>query len=257
MQPEAEIALLQTLVGRMMLESDDLESLSAAFTRTARYAYFVLDNDPESGVEPFVQVTLERLLQGLNRTVLAQLTTYRGRVRGSVNWSATLKARYSGTFDPSCYVCREVFRQYDTPENQFLKFIIMRISAALEAIPLIVRNGLGYLPFGAEARFVETRKCLKPIEDTLFRLRRNIYLRYISDIPHVTEKHLLRASTSANGDYAALAKVYRRYHQIVIQPNWRGMALAAHRLLPVPATMEGGGSDWIRLGAALLHWKES
>ncbi len=123
--------IFSRLIG-MILTTKDLQlekRFSPGFDHRARETCFLLHQDPYEGsdVLSFVNVTLERLLRGLVSQTNRTQREYRGRVRGRVAWAATWKARLSKEYDPTKFVCTEVRRQFDTPENQLLRFMVEAI----------------------------------------------------------------------------------------------------------------------------------
>lgn len=230
--------------------------LSPALQRAARATYFLLDVEPNRDTETFVTLTLDRLLRQLNRRTEQQQIELQGRLRGRVIWPATLKARHTQGYDPARYVCREVRREYDTPENQLLRYMVERINECLAAVPEVLRTGRSYIPAaldtGSQARSSDTR--LARIERVLNMLRFNARLRDVTLLPRVEEFHILRAETARCEEYASVAQIYRRYASIVLVPSWRGLAAAGQRVLLLPTRVDPAGEPWIRLGASLLRW---
>lgn len=103
------------------------EVLPSAMHKAARATYFLLDTSEQYDAETFITYTLGRLMRQLNHNTRQQPVVYQGRVRGRIMWPATFKAHYGQDYDPSRYVCREVRKQYDTPENQLLKYLIEQL----------------------------------------------------------------------------------------------------------------------------------
>ncbi len=218
----------------------------------ARAAYFLLGvGGPD--VETFLTQTLERLLRQLTRVTEQQQVEYRGRVRGRILWSATFKARYLQDYAPSLYVCREVQREYDTPENQLLKYLVEGLGHCLEAVPATLRTGFSYFPAqqGAPPRSIGER--LSRMETAFNSLRHNARLREVTLPNRIEESHLLRAETSRTEEYGEVVRLYRRYRAIVESPRWEGFAQAGRHLLLLPAQADPAGEPWLRIGAALLR----
>jgi hypothetical protein len=202
-----------------------------------------------------VSVTLRRLLQQLVRRTEQQPVTYHGQVRGRVNWSATMKERHTKGYDPSCYVCREVWRQYDTPENQLIKYLVVQIGECLKRVPATLRNGWCYYPAQADLPTVRgpTALRLRDLEDALKTLRAPLSLRDVSLPPAIEESHLLRAETCRTEEYADAARLYRHYRDLVLLLSWERMVTVGRQVLPLPQRVGVDEEPWIRLGAAILH----
>jgi hypothetical protein len=217
----------------------------------AAATYFLLGLDASGGVEQFVTHTLGRLLLQLIRSTEPRQVEYRGQVRGRILWPATYKLRYCDDYDPTCFVCREVHRRYDTPENQLLKYVMEGIGECLKIVPDVIRHGVCYRP-GSPGRWGwSTARRLARMETALNRLWRNVYLREITVPPRITEQHLLRAQTARLEEYHQVAHIYRRYREVVLEPSWEGLVGTGTWVLPLPARTGGPGDRWIRLGAAL------
>jgi hypothetical protein len=219
----------------------------------ARAAYFLLDAGRDDA-ESFLTYTLERLLSQLTRITEQRQVEYRGRVRGRIVWPATFKARYLEEYDPSRYVCREVRREFDTPENQLLRYVVEQIGKCLGAVPATLRAGTSYLPDPAAGRRLpDPAARLSRMEAALNTFRPNARLREVSLPQRIEESHLLRAETSRTEEYGSVARLYRRYRATVESPAWDGFAQTGRRLLLLPAQADAEGEPWLQIGAALLR----
>ncbi|MCI0387901.1 MAG: hypothetical protein MOB07_03895 [Acidobacteria bacterium] len=256
-QYESEV--LRRLVGLLMAPRSPVpleQTLDPALHRAARAAYFLLDPGGRVNVETFVTYTLTRLLHQLNCNAEPQQVTYRGRVRGRIVWPATFKARHGSDYDPSRFVCREVRRLYDTPENMLLKYMIERIEQCLRVVPEPLHIGERYFPAATDRQssVTATAALLETIETAIRNFRRNIYLREIVAPQTITEFHLLRAETARIEEYADLARLYRRYQAVVASSAWDELAQIGKRVLPLPRRTGLDGDQWIRFGAAVLRY---
>ena len=248
--------MLRRFLGLLM--SPPPESRRELFSQEAREgvraAYFLLHRDPGEGpdAEGFVTTLLERILQQLSSRSERELVQYQGRVRGKIAWSATLKSRYTGDYDPTRYVCREVRRRFDTPENQLLKFTVEKIWRCLRAVPPGIRSGLCYYPArgGFEPSTIDER--LKEMEAVLPRLRKQAQLRRITLPSAITPEHVLGAQASKLEEYGMLAELYERLHDSLVADSWDGMARLGCESLPLPDRVSEETDGWIRLAAAVL-----
>lgn len=218
-----------------------------------RSAYFLLDRDPGRDAESFITITLERLMQSVSRVNEPLQVEYQGKVRGRVIWPATFKARYREDFDPSRYVCRQIQREYDTPENQLLKFVVERISESLSAIPEVIRNGFSCFPVSAGPGFLPAAERIGRMESSVRNFQKHSRLRAVTLPAHITESHLLKAEMSPVRDYAEVADLYQSYARCFSQSDWRHTARIARRVLPLPAELTTEGETWIELGAELIR----
>jgi hypothetical protein len=251
-----ESAVLRRLVALLLgPRAASWESVDSAMLPLARATYFLLDAERGGDVESFVTLTLERLLRQLNRASEQHRIALQGSVRGPIVWQQTFKARHTQGYDPTRYVCREVRRQYDTPENQLLKFMVERIGESLRLVPEVLRAGACYMPTsaGLERDAVATHERLGRIEATLHQLRQHTRLRDVTLPQQIGEQHLLRAETSRTEDYALVARLYRQYRAIVISSRKDSLVAAGRRALILPGRAGADGEPWIQLGAAILR----
>jgi Domain of unknown function (DUF2357) len=251
-----EIKVLRRFVGWLMAPGSPRKVWErvAPETRFAmRSAYFLLDIDPGRDAESFVTVTLERLLQRASRVSEPLRVECRGQVRGRVVWPATFKARYREDLDPSRYVCRQIQREYDTPENQLLKFMVERIYESLRAIPAAIRNGFSYFPVTAGAGLLPAAERIERMESSVRNFHRHSRLRAVTAPSHITESHMLKAKMSHVEDYAEAADLYQSYARCFLRGDWRHASRIAKRVLPLPAEPTMEGETWIELGAELIR----
>lgn len=243
-----ELLIRQQMAGRQspyMLRAD------ADFAMLA--AYFLLDTDKQVNSGQFVTQTLGRLLTQLTRSTLQQTATYEGQVRGRIFWPATYKARHSQDYNPTRFVCREVNRRYDTPENQLLKYMMVAIQNCLRAVPDFIRQGIGYLPLGMEPVYRDIGRQLAEMETSLHGWWRNVRLQEVEMPALITETHLLQASTASLAEYHTLVHLYRRYSTLVLRPDWYQLSLVGDRILILPAHTGIAENRWIEFGAKVLR----
>ena len=228
--------------------------LAPAVRRAVQACYFLLDADPAGDAEILASQVLERLLRQLSHTTEQRQVEYRGRLRGRIGWPATFKARASADYDPTRYVCRAVHHDFDTPENQLLKFVVERVHECLQVVPEIVRCGTCYFPAmgGRDALAIASR--LGRMEPAVNSFRRNARLRTVTLPEQIGERHLLRAETASLEEYATVAHIYRRYQALVGSPRWHEqVAVVGKRMLLLPERWTPESDPWIRLGAAILR----
>lgn len=253
-----ESAVLQRLLGLLMTPLAPVafeEILKPEMQPAAKAAFFLLEGGDQTNAETFLTYTLMRLLRQLNHNTMQRPVMYRGRVRGRILWPATVKARHGEDYDPNRYVCREVHQLYDTPENQLLKFMVERLEACLQAIPPVLRAGGCYFGFAKNSLrpALATATRLEKMELALTQFRRNIYLRDVEAPTSIREIHLLRAETARMEEYAEVARLYRRYKNLVVSTKWDELLKIGKRVLPLPGMVGAEGDRWIDLGAAVVR----
>lgn len=216
-------------------------------------AYFLLAMDRAGGVERFVTYHLGRIVQQLSRYTEQKQVAYTGQVRGRVLWSATYKARTTGDINPHRFICREVERRYDTPENQLVKYLIEKIAVILHNIPNLVRSGACYFPADGLVAPVLTATRLRRMETALNQLRFHVRLREIP-LPHeIGVVHLTAAANHRMEEYAELVAVYRLYRSLCLEFDWGAFVSVGQHSLLLPGTLQGEGEHWVAIAAALLQ----
>jgi hypothetical protein len=249
----AEPEVLRRLVSLAMAGPpgpDRLPELPAAVA-----AYFLLDVHGREAPEPFLTRTLGRLLRHLDHDTEQRPVICRGRTRGRISWPATLQARYAQDFDPGRYVCREVRRRYDTPENQLVKLLVERLAELLRSLPDALRTGAGYLPEtgGSRAAALSTASRLAGMEAAVARFRRSVYFREVTTPREITLHHLTRAETARLAEYVEAARAWRRQALVLAAPSGEELARIGRRVLLLPGHAGAAGEPWLRLARNLLQ----
>lgn len=257
-----EVEVLRRFVS-LLLESPPPQSWEQLFSgeghRVARVTYFLLHRDPsrgsEAGVdtEGFVNESLARILRQLNSRTEREHIESQGRVRGKVIWPATLKQRYTGGYDPTRFVCRESRRQFDTPENQLLRYLIETIWQAIPLVPATIRTGACYYPATNQVSQIDVAERLKKMQDLLLLFRKHGQLQLVTLPDVVTEEQLWRAERSKMAEYGLVARLYRRYEKAMNPGSWDGVIQLGRMGLPLPARATGEGEAWLRLATAVVR----
>lgn len=253
-----ESAVIQRLLGLLLAPPSSLaaaEILTPERQRVAKTVFFMLDIGARANAETFMTYTLLRLLRQLSHNTMQRPVTYRGQVRGRVQWPATFKARHGEDYDPNRYVCREVHHLYDNPENQLLKFMVEHLATCLQAMPPALRTGGCYFGFtkNSQPPALATAARLEKMEFALTQFRRNIYLHDVEAPARITEQHLLHAETARMEEYAEVARLYRRYTQFMASATWEELFEMGKRVLPLPGNVGPEADPWINLGAAIVR----
>ncbi len=254
-----ETAVLRRMLELMMTPSQrqaEKEILTSERLHVAASAYFLLDTYPQHDIETCISYTLNRLLRQLNRCTEQHQVEYQGQVRGRINWTATSKARHSKGNDPTRYVCREVRHQYDTPQNQLLKYLVEHFSRCLERIPPVLRRGGCYAYQTEGKQIVSCALRLGGMEVMLNNFRRHAHLRDVTLPVSIEESHLIRCESARIEEYAELAGMYRRYVQCVEKPDWTYVFTTGKRALLLPGNTRKDGERWIQLAVFLLKQNE-
>lgn len=230
-------------------------SFSPGFYQEAAMVYFLLDTRGDCPVETFITHTLSRLLQQLNRHTERHLVEYQGRVRGRIAWAATFKARYSQSGDPGRYVSQEVRHQYDTPQNQLLKFLVQRLTLGIHALPAVIRQGGCYILPETSENLVCTSIAARVVgmEMALRHFHRHAHLRDVTLLPAIDESHLIRTENLRNPDYADVVRIYRHYHKVLATFSQKSFSESDVRMFLLPNQIDQTGVPWIGLALQILN----
>ena len=249
-----EQGVMRALLAQLMTHAPSslAQKTPQATIVTVAKTYFLLD--PQTGVKQFVTNTLEPLVQQLSRSTQQHQVVYQGQVRGRIAWPATFKARYGQDYNPTRFVCREVRHQYNTLENQLLRYIVERIQECLQLVPPALREGVCcYKPSQGDLTPQPTALALGALATVLGRLRRNLRLWEVTLPQQITARHLLRAKTSPVEAYTEVAQIYEQYCLLVATASWHKLAQVSQRLLLLPATTGIAEEKWITLAADMLR----
>lgn len=256
-----ETAMLHLLLAELMTARPGRFALAQLGKRqqdVISSTYFLLDGEPRHNTEHFVTYTLGQLIEQLGRETQRPFATYIGQVRGQVNWPATVKARYADDYHPGRFVCREVRRDYDTPQNQLLKYLVEQIYDCLQAVPRAIRQGACYFALptsgGLAQRPVPTAARLDRMEAALGRARLHAGYREITTPVSITADHMRAAALAREESFVEVVAALKRYDSLRKTPE-RAEALAAagHCMLPLPGQAGGPGELWIKLAVAILR----
>jgi hypothetical protein len=254
--PVGELAMLQRLLGLALAAHGPPRwaELPPALRRAARDAYFLLDADAAGDAETFATFSLGRLLRQLHRTTERQQITFRGQAPGAVAWPATLKARYAEDHDPLRYVCRVVRHDFDTPENQLVKYLVERLIECMRVVPGAIRAGVSYFPLGGGRETLPTAARLSRIEPALNSFRRDARVRSIALPDRIDALHLTRADGADLEEYHIAASLVRRYQALMLPSGWpQQIAAIGRRVLLLPGRPGAEADAWINLAAGLLR----
>lgn len=251
--PQDEIAVLRRFVALQLAPPPDAPP--PADVHTAVALALLLDDAPVQDLAHFCRYDLPRLLQHLSRRTQGTRTTLHGRVRGRIEWPATVKARLSGEYDPMRFVCREVRHQFDTPENQLLVALLDLLDAAHAAVPAWLRDGTSIAGAGEEAP--ATHRRLAELRVSMQRARRNVYLRQVTPPAVVTDAQRRRAAQADVPEYGRVLALHTHMHGYLRRPEHPAAhayaAAVFRRTLPLPAALTPRTEAWLQMLVRMLE----
>jgi hypothetical protein len=251
-----EAALLRRLLAMAMAPPSPSiwDNPAKPMLQAAALAYLLLDRQPPDDAESFITTGLDNLVRELARSSVRSVVTDQRGLRGRVLWSATFAARADHGDSGATYVYYETRRQYDTPENQLLRFVVEQLYAGLKLIPPQLRSGQCYVPVGGMAERAPAAARLARIESALQRALFSVGLRATTLPARVEPHHILRAETARNEGYALASRVYKRYTELASPLGWRSaLGRVGRRMIILPSESSPEATAWFELAAIALR----
>jgi hypothetical protein len=192
----------------------------------------------------FVYKTTPRLLPQLTRTTTRRRVELYAGIRGRVDWAASLKERLAAGGNPALFVSQESQRRFDQPENQLLKFLLVRILASVESLPAELDSWLVWAAPESESgqpdspRLVHLRLEREKMGYWLQRHLKNAYLREVSLPVSISAQHLAAARACKNSLYGEAAALYELYREVVEAAAWGRWSQALKSAAPMPAEID-------------------
>lgn len=250
----AELGGLRRLVGLAMgpPAPSAWDSPTAPQRRSAALAYLLLGRGSQDA-ESFLTGGLDQLLRELGRASAARVVADSRGLRGRVLWAATIAARAEQGYAGTTLLYREVRHQFDSLENQLLRYVVEELYAGLIGLPAALRGSLCYFPGPAATEPVAAEPRLQRIEAALRRARASLCLRDATLPARIEARHLARAETARNEGYGRVSQIYRQYTAMRDPLGWRQAIGRAGRGVLVLPTGEGPEAMlWIELAAIAL-----
>lgn len=244
--------LLQALATDPLPDAQAALDADEALRRWLCTAYFLADTRNGYDTAVFTTTTIPQLLRQLNRSTVHRRETYQGRVRGRIDWPATVKARYQTGYNPAIYVCRQPHRLEDTPENQLVKFMLTAIDRAIQSLPPLLLTAEWWTAVaGPQPTWFKQR--LSHLSYTLRPQLNHVRLRHVTTPTAITTQHILKAKTSKTELYAAVATLYSNYNALLRQQQWHTLHPILQNGLLLPSEDSPAATHCLRLTAAALR----
>src|SRR6185503_7335650 len=193
---------------------------TTAEARQIRAAHWVLEGD---GPVTELCARLPRLVAQLSRRT-SRRRVEESRLRGRIDWSATVAARIASGSDASM-VSRITTRSYDLPENQLLHFVVARCIEALDRLPAAIRNGMACEVVSKAVAIVPIRERVE-LRRAALRDRQLQQRLALVALPHRVATCLLDAARSSDvREYTAVVAAYQAWAERVEPPTWNGIAV--------------------------------
>jgi len=176
--PDASVTELQNLaVNLTKLNPKDLDYLAKI--------HFLLELE-QNGFADIVNKILHRISHSTEQKVLYS----RGEIRGRIDWNLTIKQRLVEGNNPILYVCRPTHKVYDLPENQLLKFMVVKIKRILDDSGL---NKIDSQKFDSD-EFTKWSEQIGNLKYKINQIYRHVYLRTINLPEKVSSKMLTKCA---------------------------------------------------------------
>lgn len=181
----------------------DLTDLDPDNLQDLKRAHFILWEDVVKFAEG-----LESDLRNMNTVTTNRETKTRGEIKGQINWSKTVKTRYSKDYgNNSVFICRNPEIEYDTPENLVLKKLLGIIYSTISEFDSLSAKSEGDQVEGWT-------------EDLAKKFRRvynmNVHLDEIKEFNKInlTGRELQAARNSRKDIYQEAYRLYRSYQKM-------------------------------------------
>lgn len=216
-----------TQIRRQWFDQDEI------LQRRLATAYFLADPHPDFDVLYFLTVKVPALLRSLHRVTIQERETLQGRIRGRTDWSATYKARSQAEHSPLLFVCRRPERIVNTPENQFLKFVLTKIQSLAGEVPPNLCAAEYWAPQMPGVPGVLAQR-LDRIQEQSFILQNHGRLRTVETPEQITSHHIQRVQLSKKEEYVQVYQIYARYRQVIFNHQWPYLQAIMRRTLLLP-----------------------
>jgi hypothetical protein len=193
----------------------ELTKVSKKNLHTLSFIYFMLSDE----VKVFVEETAPSILEHLSKTSLKEYRTLRGNVKGKINWSKTINARYAAGGDTSLYVCSQRSSMFDLPENRLLLYMLRKI--------LYIASSLTNMDFNEKVinnknqQLKTSKKWVDVVMDLGIKtnkLLQNPYIRKIGEMHELTNKIIIQAERARGQMYTQLAQTAKTYQMMINSP---------------------------------------
>ena len=199
------------------------------------------DADLPASVPQFCLQTAPKLLSQLNRSTELQRVSGNAGVRGRIDWSSTLKARFSRNTSSAVFVCQENNRVFDRPENQLVKLLLDRVQRSLNNIPAAVWT---WQAWGERSHSVDqgpfsVGERLAVLAHRARALGSHIALRHVALPETATDRQLGAAQAARNPLYGQVVETYLLYRKVVEIADWDCWKTVVEATLPLPRGSHG------------------
>lgn len=157
-------------------------------------------------------IILPQLLRNLTHTTSRKEEITKSVITGHINWSQTVKIR-TDTYvkDRSVFVCEKTEKEYDLPENQLLKFLLIKIRKMIQSLDFInLENNLN------KTSTDNWQNSIEKIYQTIKKTLNNIHIQEVNIIRNVNNKMLRKTLQNHNNLYEYVYKLYELYEKIFI-----------------------------------------
>jgi len=172
-------------------------------------------------VKEFV-LAVSSIFRRISHSSQREVIINKGCVRGRINWNRTFKERCSQGYDPSIFVCSPPARIYNLPENQLLKYILVKIKSLIEktaALPRIEEKNVKLDELRTEDGKEKWTDRIAWIKFHVNNALKHAYLRGVDVPDKVSSRMLRRAKSARNKDYEKAAASYSLHDLIIRKAN--------------------------------------
>ncbi|MHA1285249.1 MAG: hypothetical protein ACTSYC_02885 [Promethearchaeota archaeon] len=180
-------------------------------TETLLTIYFLIDEK----VQRFIRKYLRLILNSLTIYSVDAYNTSKGFVKGKLIMNATIQQFRLKEYKPTFYKCREIYRNYNTPENRLLKYLLFSIKSLFLKLPkhLSITSKKG--SSRQESRAVENMEnllsTLSELKRLFFKHVHNIKLKSIELPKYIDNTMIERLLKARNPLYRKVYEIYNIY----------------------------------------------
>ncbi len=189
-----------TVANLTSLEKKELEYLFAV--------HFLISDE----LNTFI-FSVPNILRNFSRSTQTQAEIQRGSLKGGLDCARTINVRYSKGNDRTLFVCKQIEKIYDVPENQFIKYLLVEINRLIENTRIIPKKRNQF----SEDILKESEKWsdkISLIKYSVDKALKNVNLKEIDTPDKVNEVMIRRAENARNKNYETAVSAYRLHFKL-------------------------------------------
>lgn len=169
--------------------------------------FYLLEN------QEFISGQLYHIVRQISHSTRDERVLSEGAIRGRIDWGASLKEWCShGYVNKNAYVCREAVKEFDTPENLLLKYVLKKTDGILKRLPTELVKEISEQQ---EKEKTPWTNDLALMSHELSKYMKNVYIKSISSVNMIDAKTESRAKGTRKIAYHKAIEAYDMYNTYV------------------------------------------